>query len=206
MSIPVWVEIVNKLATPAIAAISAFYVYLQYKRARRWKAADLAASLLEKLDTDQALALARQALDWGVGPLIIPEQYRPLFRVDGVGEAPAVMQHDPAVLCLAVQPNLTKATLGEPRGLVYRYCFIKLFDYLNNTCRLLADGQLREEDIADLKYWLEKVREYLYAPDDIDGQQVFQPALRAWSYDGVVLLGRKLKIEPWTVYESAGQR
>ncbi len=60
-----WVEIVSKLATPGIAAVSAFYVYLQYRRTKRWKATDLAATFLDKLNTDQALALACQALDWG---------------------------------------------------------------------------------------------------------------------------------------------
>ena len=87
MPVPTWVEIVNKLAPPSIAAISAFYVFLQYKRAQRWKSTDLAAALLEKLDTDPALALACQALDWGVGPLIIPDQYRPLFDADRVDAA-----------------------------------------------------------------------------------------------------------------------
>ena len=92
MAVPTWVEIVSKLATPGIGAISAFYVFLQYKRAQRWKATDLAATLLERLHTDQALALACQALDWGVGPLIIPDQYRPLFRSGVSAEAPAVME------------------------------------------------------------------------------------------------------------------
>ncbi len=160
MVVPTWVEIVNKLAMPGIAAISAFYVFLQYRRAQRWKATDLAAAVLERLNTDQALALACQALDWGVGPLIIPDQYRPLFPSDVSGEAPGVMDHDPNVLSLAVQPRLNEPTLCDPRGLVYRYCFIKLFTYLDNMFRLLADGQLRKGDIDDVKYWLERLRNY----------------------------------------------
>jgi hypothetical protein len=155
MSVPIWVEIVSKLATPGIGAVSAFYVFLQYRRAQRWKAADLAAILLERLSTDQALALACQALDWGVGPLIIPDQYRPLFPPNASSEAPGVMEHDPKVLSDAVQPGLSAPTLADPRGLVYRYCFDKLFAYLDNMFKLLADGQLREGDIEEVKYWLE---------------------------------------------------
>jgi hypothetical protein len=198
MTVPTWVEIVNNLATPGIAAVSAFYVFLQYRRAQRWKANDLAATLLEKLNTDQALALACQALDWGVGPLIIPDQYRPLFRSDVSGEAPGVMEHDPEVLSLAVQPMLNEPTLRDPRGLVYRYCFIRLFTYLDNMFKLLSDGQLREEDIGDIKYWLEMLRDYKYAPATKGGTDVFQPALRKWEYGNVVLFAQQLKVGPWS--------
>lgn len=197
MPLPAWVEIVNKLASPGIAAISVFYVYLQYRRAQRWKATDLAATILDKLNTDQALALACQALDWGVGPLIIPEQYKPLFRTDIKGEAPGVMEHDPKVLCYAVEPRLNEATLYDPRGLVYRYCFIKFFSYLDNMFRLLTDGQLREEDIGDIKYWLEMLRKYVYAPADQEATNVFQPVLHQWGYDNVILLGHRLGVKPW---------
>lgn len=197
MPVPVWVEIINKLATPAIAATSAFYVYLQYRRAQRWKATDLAATLMEKMNTDHALALACQALDWGVGPLIIPEQYKPLFRTDIAGAAPGVMEHDPHLLCRAVEPRLNEATLNDPRGLVYRYCFIKFFSYLDNMYRLLIDGQLREEDVGDIKYWLEMLRDYQYAPTDKDAAKVFSPALRQWGYGNVILLGQRLDVQPW---------
>lgn len=202
MAIP-WVEIIGKLATPGIAAISAFYVFLQYRRAQRWKATDLAATLLERLNTDQCLALACQALDWGAGPLIIPDQYRPLFHSDSFGETNSVMKHDPDVLLVAVQPQLDKRTLEDPRGLVYRYCFIKLFTYLDNIFKLLADGQLREEDIDDLKYWLGMLRNYIYKPAEKKGKLVFQPALRAWGYDNVILLGERLGVKPWTPANSA---
>ncbi|HXM42868.1 MAG TPA: hypothetical protein VN924_16565 [Bryobacteraceae bacterium] len=198
MSIPIWVEIVSKLATPGIGAVSAFYVFLQYRRAQRWKAADLAAILLERLSTDQALALACQALDWGVGPLIIPDQYRPLFPPNASSEAPGVMEHDPKVLSDAVQPGLSAPTLADPRGLVYRYCFDKLFAYLDNMFKLLADGQLREGDIEEVKYWLERLRDYRYAPAATKGTDVFQPAMRRWGYRNVMLLGQRLKVEPWT--------
>jgi hypothetical protein len=197
MAIPVWVGIIGTFATPFIAAISASYVLLQYRRAQRWKATDLAAVLLEKLDTDQSLALACQALDYGVGPLIIPDQYRPLFVADASGKVPSVMDHDPNVLFEAVQPILNKKTLQDERGLVYRYCFTKLFNYLDNISKLLADGQLREKDIAELKYWLRLLRYYIYKPGPKDGTLVFQPALHEWGYVNVILLGQRLGVKPW---------
>jgi hypothetical protein len=198
-----WVETLNQLATPAIAAISASYVLLEYKRAQRWKAGDLAAALLERLNTDQALSLACQALDWGVGPLIIPDKYRPLFGPGVPGGASGVMQHDPSVLCLAVKTNLNAQTLHDPRGLVYRYCFIKLFDYFDNMYKLLAKRQVLDGDVDEVKYWLERLREYKYAPATINGTEVFQPAIRGWGYGNVILLGQRLKVKPWTHLDTA---
>ncbi|HEX6749384.1 MAG TPA: hypothetical protein VF092_18965 [Longimicrobium sp.] len=198
MVVAEWVENVNKLGTVGIAAVSAGYAWMQYRRAKRWKATDLAATLLEKLDTDRSLALATQALDWGVGPLIIPEEYRPLFRKDAQGDAPAVMDHDPKVLAIAMEPNLNPETLKDPRGLVYRYCFIKLFSYLDHVYKLLRDGQLHDADIEDLKYWVEQIRCYRYAPNKAARESVFQPALPAWNFDHVVRLGERLDVKPWT--------
>ena len=197
MCFPTWVDSVSKLATLGIGAISAIYVFLQYRRAQRWKAADLAATLLERLNTDQALLLACQALDWGVGPLIIPDQYRPLFPSDASGESPRVMEHNPTVLCVALKPMLDGATLRDPKGLVYRYCFIKLFSYLDNMFKLLADEQVFGRDIDEVEYWLEKLRDYPYAPGTREGTEVFQPAVRAWGYDNITLLAKRLNLRPW---------
>ena len=120
MSAVEWAEVISKLATPTIGIISAFYVYLQYQRAQKWKSTDLAQTLLQKLDSDQCLVLTCQALDWGIGPLIIPEQFRPLFPHNEKGELPALMQHDPSILAEALQPMLSESTLNNPSGLVYR--------------------------------------------------------------------------------------
>ncbi|HEX4950387.1 MAG TPA: hypothetical protein VFZ34_27225 [Blastocatellia bacterium] len=192
MNIPIWVEVVNKLATPTIAAVSAFYVYLQYKRAQRWKAADLAASLLDRLEADPALSLACHALDWGVGPLLIPEQYQPLFPREASGEYPGVMQHDVNVLVQAIKPQLNQSTLSDPKGLVYRFCYIKLFNHLDNIYTLLKDKQLRKEDLAGLKYWLALLHNYHYAPQSTERTQVFLPALKAWGYANITRLAEEL--------------
>ncbi|MEP7340515.1 MAG: hypothetical protein ABI977_22475 [Acidobacteriota bacterium] len=188
-----WVDVLAKLATPTIAAFSAIYVYLQYRRAQRWKATDLAACLLEKLETDPALLLACHALDWGVGPLLIPEQYQPLFPRDASGEYPGIMQHDVKVLLLALEPQLNKHTLDDPRGLVYRLCFIKLFNHLNNIFTLLKGGQLQIKEIAGLKYWVEKLYNYPYAPLE-NRAHLFQPALEAWDYADVARLAKEFDI------------
>jgi len=192
MGVPVWVDIVDKLVTPAIAAISAAYAYLQYRRAKRWKASDLAIHLVGELDRDPALALACQALDWGVGPLLVPERYQAFFHVDIAGALPNTMDHDPAVLARALEPKLNRETLQDPKGLVYRHCFIRLFEHFDNINRLLDQGQLVESDLRALTYWLRHLRNYPYAPKGSDPGTIFFPALEDWHFQGVIRLADRL--------------
>ncbi len=194
----IWVEAVGKLAPTGIAGISIFYVYLQYRRSQKWRASDLAQTLLQKLDSDQSLNLACQALDWGVGPLILPDRYRPLFPYEKEGAMTAIMAHDPEVLCEAVKPRLNESTLRDPRGLVYRYCFIKLFDFFDKMYRLVMTRQLSLEDIGDARYWLLQIRDYAYAPHTREGRSVFQPALHRWDFRNVILLGEMLDVKDWS--------
>ncbi len=192
MSTPTWIEIVNKLVTPTIAAASVFYAYLQYRRTQRWKAADLAISMIRELEEDPRLALACQSLDWGVGPLLIPEQYRPFFSKDQHGEYPDKMDHEPTVMTISLRPQLDPQTLQDPRGLVYRHCFNRLFEHFDYIYLLLCNGQLLRQDLRALKYWLRAIHYYEYAPTKISPTDVFQPALQAWGFLKVNALARIL--------------
>ena len=64
--------------------------------------------------------------------------------------------------------------------------------------KLLADEQVFEGDIDEVKYWLEMLRDYKYAPATTEGTKVFQPAMRDWGYGNVILLGQRLNVKPWT--------
>ena len=107
------------------------------------------------------------------------------------------MEHDPNVLAQALQPRLTESTLQEPRGLVYRFCFIKLFDHLENLSRLVTGGQIRDGDLVDVKYWLECLGDYKYAPRREDGKKIFQPAVSEWGYEGVTELAKRFGVHTW---------
>ncbi len=197
MALPDWVDAVSKLGTLGIAAVSATYAYLQYRRSQKWKSSDLAASLMEKLSSDPQLALACHSLDWGVGPLIVPEQYRELLRKDREEFVPTIMQHEPMILCRALEPYLNEETVREPRGLIYRYAFIRLFEHLHLIATLLESRQIRVADIEGLRYWLRALRAYPYSPPDIDSKAVFSPAIEIWEYDKIFDLARQLGIEGW---------
>ena len=204
MPVPDWIEATNKLGTLGIALVSATYAYLQYRRSQRWKSGDLAAGMMEKLTSDPQISLACNALDWGVGPLIIPEKYRELFRSADEAFVPGTIQHDPAVLCSAMQPYLNEATLKDPRGLIYRYCFITFFEHLDQIASMLKKKQIQIEDIDSLRYWLKNLCKYPYAPAGMNPKLVFAPALELWGYQKVFWLAEQLGVVGWSREQASG--
>ena len=126
-------DVISKMG-PLVAAVSALiaafgatYIYRQYRREQEWRKGDLAAALMERLESDPELAFACQALDWGLGPILVPERYRPLMKKFGMVHE-EVLDHDTIVMATALEPRLNQATLESAQGLIYRHCFIKLFN------------------------------------------------------------------------------
>lgn len=183
-----------------IAAFGALYVYRQYQRTQEWRRGDLAAALMEKLESDEELAFACQALDWGTGPIIVPERYRPLMKRFNLANE-TVLDHSPDVLASALEPRLNSATLQSAQGLIYRHCFIKLFNHLENIGRLAGSRQVAVEGLKGLDYWLRRIASYGYTPKSRKPEEMFQPALAKFGYQNVPDLGHKLGVTNWSVYE-----
>jgi hypothetical protein len=183
-----------------IAAFGALYVYRQYRRAQDWRKGDLAAELMERLESDEELAFACQALDWGTGPIMVPERYRPLMKRFNMPHE-AVLDHNPDILSSALEPALNTETLQSAQGLIYRHCFIKLFNHLDNISRLVASEQVAIDDLDGLKYWVNLIASYDYAPANRNHEEIFQSALALFGYDRIPQLGRKLGVMNWSVYD-----
>lgn len=183
-----------------IAAFGALYVYRQYRRAQEWRKGDLAAALMDRLESDEELAFACQALDWGTGPIMVPERYRPLMKRFNMPEE-AVLDHTPHILAAALEPILNAETLQSAQGLIYRHCFIKLFNHIENISRLVASNQVTIDDLDGLHYWLRLIASYDYAPLGCSHQEIFQPAVAVFGYHRIPELGRKLGVMDWSVYE-----
>jgi hypothetical protein len=206
IQVSVWVEVLSKLALPSIALVGAFYTARQYQRAKRWRAGDLAVTLITQLETDDELAFACRAIDWGVGPLVVPGRYRALLEQIPEGkknptpmERGEVIQQNPELMARALRVRLAIDPEAEAPGLVYRYCFDKLFAHLANVHRLLKTDQVKLEDLEGLKYWLERIAAYEYPPPRIEKHQVFQPFLEyeLFGYRGVIDLGERLGVSGW---------
>jgi len=183
-----------------IAAFGALYVYRQYRRAQEWRKGDLAAALMERLESDEELAFACQALDWGTGPILVPERYRPLMKRFNMPHE-AVLDHAPDILVSALEPFLNAATLQSAQGLIYRHCFIKFFNHIENIGRLVASDQVAIDGLDGLDYWLARIASYEYSPADRSRQEIFQPALAVFGYHKIPELGRQLGVMDWSVYD-----
>ncbi len=201
-----WLDQLSQLAVPIIALFGAAYTAREYGRSKRWRAGDLAVSVIAQLETDSDLAFACRAIDWGVGPMIVPERYRPLLEKTAEGqmkptpvERGEVMRHNPELMARAVQVNLAIDPETEPGGLIYRYCFDKLFAHLANVYRLLETEQVKLYELEGLKYWLERIAVYEYPPPGTEGDRVFQPFLEhePYGYRGVIYLGERLGVAGW---------
>jgi hypothetical protein len=184
----------------AIAAFGAVYVYRQYRRAQEWRKGDLAAALMSRLESDEELAFAIQSLDWGTGPILVPARYRPLMKKFKMDDE-AVLDHAPEILASALEPKLNFATLSSAQGLIYRHCFVKLFNHLENVSRLVDSKQVAVEDLRGLDFWLRNIASYDYAPSNRSREEIFQPSLAVFGYDSIPRLGKKLGIKNWSVYE-----
>ena len=204
-------DTISKLG-PVVAAVSAvvaafvaLYVYRQYRRAQDWRKGDLAAALMQKLESDEELAFACQALDWGTGPIMVPERYRPMMkRFDMPHEA--VLDHSPYVMAQALEPILNPETLQSAQGLIYRHCFIKLFNHLENISRLAASRQVAIDGLDGLDYWLSRIAKYESAPGNRSHEGIFQPALAVFGYHKIPELGRKLGVTDWSVHDGYNAR
>lgn len=204
-------DTISKLG-PLVAAVSALigafgalYVYRQYRRAQEWRKGDLAAALMERLESDEELAFACQALDWGTGPIMVPERYRPLMKRFNMSDE-AVLDHAPDILASALEPILNATTLQSAQGLIYRHCFIKLFNHMENISRLVASDQVAIDGLDGLDYWLCKIARYSYAPANRTPEEIFQPALAVFGYHKIPQLGQKLGVVDWSVYDQRNTR
>jgi hypothetical protein len=201
-----WFAKLTPIVTLVIALFAAAYTAVQYERLRKWRAKDLAAGLVDQLVTDDELAFACQALDWGSGPMIVPTRYRPLLAATPADpknptsrELGAVMDHDTTLMGKALEVNLRSEVKKQPAGLIYRYCFDKLFTHLANVHRLLLDGQVQIEDLDGLRYWIIQIANYSYGPEEKRGGLMFQPfaCYQPFGTQGVRELGKKLGIGGW---------
>ena len=112
-----------------------------------------------------------------------------------------MLDHASDILASALEPFLNAATLQSAQGLIYRHCFIKLFNHIENISRLVASDQVAIDGLDGLHYWLGLIASYAYAPAGRSHEEIFQPALAVFGYHKIPELGRKLGVTDWSVYD-----
>jgi hypothetical protein len=163
---------VGAVSTAIVAAVAALAGLAQYRKAEAWKRAQFTAGFLKQLSTDEELIFACKAIDWGLGPLIIPEKYRPLFTNREV-----VITHNWDDLANALKPNIDINVITNPKQLIYRYSVDALLDYFDQSRKFIELNLVRLHDLASLGYYAALIRYPIYyhgttAPKDVFGSFV----------------------------------
>jgi len=107
------------------------------------------------------------------------------------------MNHDPGLFCEAALTQLTPRILNNPQGLVYRYCFFKLLDFLNAVARQIANKQVLLDDVEEIRYWIEVLNVYQYAPNGINKKTAVSPTLHDWNYHHIIRMCSLWGINDW---------
>jgi hypothetical protein len=177
-----WIE----AGTLGVAAIAGIRALIEYVRVGRWKRAELASMQVAALVENDELAFACQALDWGVGPIIVPKRFRSLLNRD-------LVQHDVALLESALEPILNLKTLADPQGLLYRHSFDRLFGHFALVNSMIERRLFGAADVASMKYYLDLLDDYGYATDSAKSTMVFRPFVEKFGYSGVFELRDKIE-------------
>lgn len=183
------VTVLAAAATAVIAAVAAWFAIREYRRNGRWKAAELAAAHLQKLTSDDTLRFACQALDWGIGPIVVPTEFRAMVGKDRI-------EHDVGVLDSALEPQLNEKTLGNEQGLLYRHCLDRLFGFFDGAQELLDLELVEPEHFSGLRYWLDLVAHWRYAKrPEKEKNEVFLPFLVKCDYGRALRLFDSLNVD-----------
>ena len=173
-----------------VAAVAGAAGLFQYFRAESQKRAEFAVTQVQNLTSNETLAFCCRAVDWGVGPLIIPEKYRVLFPV-GSRE---LINHDWRLMASALRPSLSDPDFSGDRSaqyLLYRYAFDEYFSYLDSIAMYRNYRIISDSDLSSVNDYVRQMRRPLYWLNQIDGlsaEQVFGDfaeafyGLRVWPW------------------------
>ena len=164
-----WATLASGVLAASVTAGSVFYAAKQIRSAaddqrlnEEWRRADVARTLMLRLGSDDELAFCARALDWGVGPLLIPAKYLPLFPIDQ-----RIMEHQPGLMAKALTVNLPDGW-RLPEALTYRYSFESFFSFLDELRSYSTGGLIPREQFMGIDYYLELLRDPPYVPTDAD--------------------------------------
>lgn len=151
---------IGAIITGAVAITVGFAGFFQYLKSERWKRAEFAIRQIQALSQEPSLAFCCRAIDWGVGPLIIPEKYRVLFP-DGA----TTIDHDWTLMAKALRPQLHKEwdrPYTKAKFLLYRYAFDDFLGYLDSLAMYENLGVIKPHDLAPLDDYLRQLVEPPY--------------------------------------------
>jgi hypothetical protein len=148
------------IATAMAAAVAGWVGLRQYRKTERWKRAEFAIAQVHRLWNDDTIAFCCCAIDWGIGPLIIPQKYRALFP-----PGTETVEHDWKLMAKALRPKLHKDWNHKPtqaQFLLYRRAFDEFFSYLEALEMYRILGVVEQEELSPLKDYIAQLGKPLY--------------------------------------------
>ncbi len=149
----------------AVGAIgTAIAAVVQYYIAERWKRAEFSVAQIRELSEDETFAFCCRAIDWGIGPLIIPTKYRELFL-----PSRTTVDHDWVLMAKALRPRLHVDWNKEDtraQFLLYRYAFDDFFGYMDGLHMYRKAGVIKRGDLVPLEYFIKQIAKPLYWEND----------------------------------------
>lgn len=197
IGIPIEITAELGATTTALVAITVgFAGLIQYLKSERWKRAEFAVRQVQALSSDATLAFCCRAIDWGVGPLIIPEKYRVLFP-----PGTTTIEHDWILMAKSLRPTLHEDwEMPETKSkfLLYRYAFDDFFGYLDCLAMYEDLKVIKPTDLAPLDDYLRHLVQAPYWKDGTLGwnkPQVFGDFIRKFYKDRLwKMLERRLPV------------
>ncbi|MER9877956.1 MULTISPECIES: hypothetical protein [unclassified Mesorhizobium] len=160
---PNWISAVGGLLGGLGTTGGLIYAARQIQLARheqqtdeQWRRTEFARGLVDQLSSNDELAFCTRSLEWGVGPLIIPEKHRVLFK-----PRRSTFEHDQSKMSAALKADLD-VSWNAPEALTYRYCFDAFFSYIEKIRHHLHVKNVQEDQLVGLGYYLQLIREPPY--------------------------------------------
>jgi len=164
-TVSAWADVAQTLIA-IVAALVVWYEYIEHKKARR---ADLAATLIARLDADELIAFAVTSLDWGDGLVVTPPAWRDLLE----NRKPL---YEAAIVEDALSPNLNISTATDPLRMLYRQAFVRLFNHLQNVALHVKRERALLSDLGAMADLAHRLSRPLYVPS----QELYRNAIAAW--------------------------
>lgn len=146
---------------------------------------EYAASIIDKINTDEDLRLALTFLDWREREILIPPRFVPTkeclsFRHTHALMAEAFKLENREVLEETGMLDL-KIQYLKTEYFVYVDVFDRFFDYLEQINQCMNMGIIKRQDVERLNYWADRIYKMKF-----DSKPIFKDYLHYFGYDGVL--------------------
>ncbi|WP_140780466.1 hypothetical protein [Mesorhizobium sp. B1-1-9] len=163
---------ISEVVSACIALAAFIGVIYEYLNARRQRRLELAQQLSYQLEQDEILRFATTSLDWGVGLVPVPEEWRKIVNEEAIVPDRESMQ-------IALTPEFSPSLQQNKVALMYRHAFVALYNHLERAKDLCDKRAVLSKDLSTLGWVSAQLVDWEYAPKGL-APGFFMDALRGW--------------------------